>query len=66
MGELEEGSTAYVKYAGDGTQLTKKETVTAHSITLSNEVKALQISTTSLYIGGEEYQVDSMLLAVPM
>ena len=57
LGEVKDSSTVILKYAGDGTQLTKKETVTVNTITLSNEEKALSISTISMYIGGEEYQV---------
>ena len=57
MGELSEGMTAYVKFAGDGTQISKRDTVTAHTVTLSNNTKALQIGSISLYLGGEQYHV---------
>ena len=56
LGELKEGQTAYVKFAGDGTSITRKETCTAHTVTLANEEKALQIGTISLVMGNENYQ----------
>ena len=56
LGKLKQGQTAYVKFAGDGTSITRKETCTAHTVTLSNEEKALQIGTISLVMGNETYQ----------
>lgn len=57
IGNLHHGQTAYIKFAGDGTSITKKETATAHSVTLSNGVKALQIGTVSLVMQNESFQV---------
>jgi hypothetical protein len=56
-GGLNHGQTAYLKFAGDGTSITKKETATAHSVTLSNGVQALQIGTVSLVMHNETFQV---------
>lgn len=57
LGGLSEGQTAYVKLGGDGTTITKKDHCTAHTLTLSNENKAVQISTVSLVLEEESYEV---------
>ncbi len=63
-GGLTEGQTAYVKLGGDGTQITKKETCTAHTITLSNNQRALQLGDISIVMGNENYQVGYQI-AIP-
>ena len=57
IGGLQAGETAYLKFAMDGTSLTKKEVATASTITLSNEHKALSIATISIVMTGESYEV---------
>ena len=55
MGALKDGGTGFVKVAGDGTSITKKETVT--TVTVGNEDKALQIGTISIVFTDESYEV---------
>ena len=59
VGGLKNGDRAYLKLGGDGTNITKKDCCTVHSITLSSEDRALQISTVAVVMGGETYEVDS-------
>ena len=58
MGELKDGETAYLVFGGDGTQVTRRETCTAHTIKLANDRKALSIGTISIVTGPENYQVN--------
>ena len=56
-GGLQDGETAYLKFAMDGTSISKKEVATASTVTLSNEHKALSIATISIVMTGESYEV---------
>ena len=58
IGELNEGDVAFVKWAEDGTQLTKGETVTVATITVGNDKRALAVGTISLVMAGENYDVN--------
>ena len=64
VGGLQAGKTAYLKFAMDGTSISKKEVATASTITLSNERKALSIATISIVMTAESYEVvtDTMKL----
>ena len=44
VGGLKPGETAFLKIGGDGTNITKKENATVHTVTLANSTKALQIA----------------------
>ena len=55
---MTDGQTIFVKFAGDGFELAKRDVATAHTITVSNEEKALQIATISLVHASEKYQVN--------
>ena len=57
IGGLHDGETVYVKFAMDGTNITKKEVATAATITLSNETRALSLGTISIVMTGESYEV---------
>ena len=57
VGGLQHGETVYVKFAMDGTNITKKEVATAATITLSNETRALCLGTISIVMTGESYAV---------
>ena len=57
VGGLKDGDVAYVKFAGDGFNLAKRDSATAHTITISNAERALQIGTISIVHAGENYQV---------
>ena len=54
------GQAVFVKFAGDGFELAKRDVATAHTITVSNEEKALQIATISLVHASEKYQVNAI------
>ena len=51
------GQTVFIKFAGDGFEIAKRDVATAHGITVSNKDKALQIATISLMHASETYQV---------
>ena len=57
VGNLASGQTVFIKFAGDGLEIAKRDVATAHTITVSNEEKALQIATISLMHAREKYQV---------
>ena len=57
---MADGQTVYVKFAGDGFELAKRDIATAHTITVSNEEKAVQIATISLVHACEKYQVNAI------
>ena len=57
VGGLKDGDTAYVKFAGDGFNYAKRTLGTAHTVTISNSERALQIGTISIVSAGENYQV---------
>ena len=56
---MSDGQTIFVKFAGDGFEIAKRDVATAHTITVSNEEKALQIATISLMHASEKYQVNA-------
>ena len=56
-GALKEGEMGYIKFAKDGTAITRREVATASTITLSNDRKALQIGTVAIVMAGETYEV---------
>ena len=56
LGNLKDGDVACVKLATDGTQVTKKQTATVTTVTLGNEVQALQIGTIAIVLTGETYE----------
>ena len=60
VGGLKDGDTAFVKFAGDGFNIAKRDVATAHTITVSNTEKALQIGTISIVNAGENYQAFSI------
>ena len=62
IGGLKDGDKAYIKLGGDGTMITKKESATAHTVTLSNSQRALQIATVAIVLGGESYEVNQQHL----
>ena len=59
IGNLKSGDSVYVKLGGDGTMITKKDCCTAHTITISSEERALQISTIAMVMGSETYEVQT-------
>ena len=62
IGGLKDGDKAYLKLGGDGTMITKKESATAYTITLSNDHRALQIATVAIVLGCESYQVNKLII----
>ena len=60
LGKLKDGDIAYIKVASDGTAITKKETATVTTATLSNESHALQIGTLAVVFSGETYEVSTV------
>ena len=62
VGGIKNGDRAYLKLGGDGTNITKKDCCTVHTITLSSEDRALQISTVAVVMGGETYEVALTLI----
>ena len=57
LGNLKDGETAYVKFAGDGFNYARRTLGTAHTVTISNSERALQIGTISIVSAGENYHV---------
>ena len=61
-GDLQDGQTGFVKYAADGTNITRREIATAATLTLANDKKALLVGTVALVMAGESYQVKKLQL----
>ena len=57
VGGLKDGDTADVKFAGDGFNISKRDVGTAHTVTILNAHRALQIGTISIVNAIENYQV---------
>ena len=57
IGELNDGQTGFVKFAADGTNITRREIATAATLSLSDSKKALLVGTVALVMAGETYQV---------
>ena len=58
VGGLRDGDKAFLKLGEDGTNISKKETCTVHTITLSNDERALQITTLAIVMGSESFEVN--------
>ena len=61
LGAIQEGDKVYVKLAGDGFNVARRDVATAHTITISNEQKALQIATIALVNAAESYQANMLV-----
>ena len=58
LGAIKEGDKIFVKLAGDGFNVARREVATAHTVTISNQEKALQIATIALIHAAESYQAN--------
>ena len=56
LGALTEGDKVFVKLAGDGFNVARRDVATAHTITISDNEKALQIATVALVNAAESYE----------
>ena len=59
VGNVKNGERIFIKLAGDGFNIARRSVGTAHTITVSDKTKALQIGTVSIVDSGESYQVSS-------
>ena len=60
LGAIKEGERVFVKVAGDGFNVARRDVATAHTVTISNGEKALQIATIALVNAGESYQANML------
>ena len=57
IGNVKEGDTLYLKWAGDGTAVTRAEVATVTTLSLADERRTLMVGTISIVLCAEKYEV---------